>query len=92
MSQFHVVVGIDFEGNVRVPASVGKERVDSESETEVSESLHSPNESYSDSEKKKKQRFSEFNSATDMGNPELKVGMVLADREVLKEAIKNYIL
>ncbi|KAK8492448.1 hypothetical protein V6N11_034859 [Hibiscus sabdariffa] len=35
MSQFHVDAGIDFEGNVRVPPSVGKERIDSESETEV---------------------------------------------------------
>ncbi|KAL4282037.1 hypothetical protein GQ457_03G025760 [Hibiscus cannabinus] len=92
MSQFHVDAGIDFEGNVRVSPSVGKERIDSESETEVSDSLHSPNESDSDSGKKKKQRFTEFNSATDMDNPELKVGMVFADREVLKEAIKNYSL
>ncbi|KAK8617712.1 hypothetical protein V6N13_080619 [Hibiscus sabdariffa] len=92
MSQFHVDAGIDFEGNVRVPPSVGKERIDSESETEVSESLHSPNESDSDSGKKKKQRFTEFNSATDMDNLELKVGMVSADREVLKEATKNYSL
>ncbi|KAK8585586.1 hypothetical protein V6N13_050563 [Hibiscus sabdariffa] len=51
MSQFHVDVGIDFEGNVRVPPSVGKERVDNESETKVSDSLHSPNESDSDSGK-----------------------------------------
>ncbi|KAK8604215.1 hypothetical protein V6N13_099164 [Hibiscus sabdariffa] len=92
MSQFHVDAGIDFEGNVRVPPSVGKERVDSESETEVSDSLHSPNESDSDSRKKKKQRFAKFNSATDMDNPELKVGMIFADIEVLKEAIKNYSL
>ncbi|KAK8523231.1 hypothetical protein V6N12_047759 [Hibiscus sabdariffa] len=35
MSQFHVDAGIDFEGNVRVPPSVGKERIGSESETEV---------------------------------------------------------
>ncbi|KAL4377378.1 hypothetical protein GQ457_02G020060 [Hibiscus cannabinus] len=34
MSQFHVDAGIDFEGNVRVPPSVGKERIDNESETE----------------------------------------------------------
>ncbi|KAK8697017.1 hypothetical protein V6N13_113181 [Hibiscus sabdariffa] len=92
MSQFHVDAGIDFEGNVRVPPSVGKERIGSESETEVSDSLHSPNESDSDSRKKKKQRFTEFNSATDMDNPELKVGMVFTDREVLKEAINNYSL
>ncbi|KAL4271437.1 hypothetical protein GQ457_13G024100 [Hibiscus cannabinus] len=92
MSQFHVDAGIYFEGNVRVPPSVGKERVDSESETEVSVSLHSPNESDSDSGKKKKQRFTEFNSATDLDNPELKVGMVFSDRDVLKDAIKNYSL
>ncbi|KAK8543725.1 hypothetical protein V6N13_025896 [Hibiscus sabdariffa] len=92
MSQFNVDAGIDFEGNVRVSPSVGKEKIDSESETEMSDSLHSPNESDSDSGKRKKQRFTEFNSATDMDNPELKVGMVFADREVLKEAIKNYSL
>ncbi|KAL4333121.1 hypothetical protein GQ457_07G008980 [Hibiscus cannabinus] len=92
MSQFHVDAGIDFEGNVRVPPSVGKEKIDSESKTEVSDSLHSPNESDSDSGQKKKQRFTEFNSATDMDNPELKMGMIFADREVLREAIKNYSL
>ncbi|KAK8686820.1 hypothetical protein V6N13_125837 [Hibiscus sabdariffa] len=74
MSQLRVVVGIDFEGNVRVPPSVRKEMIDSESESKVYDSLHSPNESDSDFEKKKKkQRFSEFNSAADMYNLELKV-------------------
>ncbi|KAK8672327.1 hypothetical protein V6N13_110700 [Hibiscus sabdariffa] len=38
-------------------------------------------------EKKKKQRFPEFNSATDMDDPELKVGMAFAEREALKEGM-----
>ncbi|KAK8701737.1 hypothetical protein V6N13_020116 [Hibiscus sabdariffa] len=54
MSQFRVDVGIDFKGNVRVHPSVGKERIDSESESDVSGSLQNPNESDSDSGKKKK--------------------------------------
>ncbi|KAK8695077.1 hypothetical protein V6N13_072619 [Hibiscus sabdariffa] len=73
MFQFRVDVGIDFKGNVRVPPSVGKGRIDSESEIEVSYTLHSQNELDSESGKKKKQRFPEFNSETDMDNLELKV-------------------
>ncbi|KAL4378753.1 hypothetical protein GQ457_02G022090 [Hibiscus cannabinus] len=70
MSQFHVDVGIDFEGNVKVLPRVGKERIDNESESEVCDSVHIPNES--NYGKKKKQRFTEFNSANDMDNPKLK--------------------
>ncbi|KAK8701753.1 hypothetical protein V6N13_020132 [Hibiscus sabdariffa] len=87
MSQFRVDVRIDFDGDMIVPPSVGKERIDNESESEVSDSLHNPNESDSNFGKKKKQKFPKFNSATDMDNPELKLGMLFADREGLVEGL-----
>ncbi|KAL4385554.1 hypothetical protein GQ457_15G024530 [Hibiscus cannabinus] len=98
VSQYHVDVEMDFEGHFGTKPSVARRRVESEFESDVSDSLHSVEESYSDSgkkkkkKKKKKKRLSKFNIATDMDNPDFKVGMIFSSREVLKEAIKNFSL
>ncbi|KAL4283121.1 hypothetical protein GQ457_16G022570 [Hibiscus cannabinus] len=64
-------------------------RVVSDNETEYSDSLHSVDESDSEHSCRKK-RFPEFNTQTDMVHPMLKVGMIFANREVLKKAVINY--
>ncbi|KAK8595240.1 hypothetical protein V6N13_123120 [Hibiscus sabdariffa] len=94
VSQYHVDVEMDFEGHFGTEPSAARRRVESEFESDVSDSLHSVDESDSDSgiKKKKKKRLPEFNIATDMDNPDFKVGMIFSSREVLKEAIKNFSL
>ncbi|KAK8669197.1 hypothetical protein V6N13_106633 [Hibiscus sabdariffa] len=57
-------------------------RVESDNETEYADSLHSIDESDSNSDGSvRKKRFLEFNAETDMENPELKVGILFANRE-----------
>ncbi|KAL4279621.1 hypothetical protein GQ457_03G018840 [Hibiscus cannabinus] len=64
-------------------------RVVIDNETEYSDSLHSVDESDSEHSCRKK-RFQEFNTQIDMVHPMLKVGMIFANREVLKKAVINY--
>ncbi|KAK8715350.1 hypothetical protein V6N13_042686 [Hibiscus sabdariffa] len=64
-------------------------RVVSDNETEYSDSLHSVDESDSEHSCRKK-RFPEFNTQTDMVHPMLKLGMIFADRQVLKKTVINY--
>ncbi|KAL4277876.1 hypothetical protein GQ457_03G014170 [Hibiscus cannabinus] len=95
VSQYHIDVEMDFEGHFGTEPSAARRRVESEFESDVSDSLHSVDESDSDSgikKKKKRRRLPEFNIATDMENPDFKVGMIFSSREVLKEAIKNFSL
>ncbi|KAK8675867.1 hypothetical protein V6N13_033929 [Hibiscus sabdariffa] len=94
VSQYHVDVEMDFEGQFGTKPSAARRRVESEFESDASDSLHSVDESDSDSgiKKKKKKRLPEFNIATDMDNPDFKVGMIFSSREFLKEAIKNFSL
>ncbi|KAK8583177.1 hypothetical protein V6N13_021889 [Hibiscus sabdariffa] len=92
VSQYHVDVEMDFEGHFGIEPSAARRRVESEFESDVSDSLHSVDESNSDYGIKKKKRLPEFNIATDMDNPDFKVGMIFSSREVLKEAIKNFSL
>ncbi|KAK8649455.1 hypothetical protein V6N13_130184 [Hibiscus sabdariffa] len=75
VSQYHVDVEMDFEGHFGTEPSAARRRVESEFESDVSDSLHSVDESDSDSgikKKKKKKRLPEFNIATDMDNPDFK--------------------
>ncbi|KAL4353417.1 hypothetical protein GQ457_06G007570 [Hibiscus cannabinus] len=67
-------------------------RVESDNETEYGDSLHRVDDSDSNLDGSvRKKRFSEFNAETDIENHELKVGMIFVNREVLKEAVMNYI-
>ncbi|KAK8574842.1 hypothetical protein V6N12_062520 [Hibiscus sabdariffa] len=74
VSQYHVDVEMDFEGQFGTKPSAARRRVESEFESDASDSLHSVDESDSDSgiKKKKKKRLPEFNIATDMDNPDFK--------------------
>ncbi|KAK8650478.1 hypothetical protein V6N13_140116 [Hibiscus sabdariffa] len=64
---------MNFEGHIGIEPSATKRRVESEFESDVSDSLHSVDEldSYSGTKKKKK-RLPEFNSTTNMDNPDFK--------------------
>ncbi|KAK8653344.1 hypothetical protein V6N13_127351 [Hibiscus sabdariffa] len=78
---------VDEESNVNV--GLGSDEVDVQSESGHSDSLHSVGEADSDGSQSKP-RFPEFNRKTDMSNPTLKVGLIFANKTVLKEPIKMY--
>ncbi|KAK8705818.1 hypothetical protein V6N13_049407 [Hibiscus sabdariffa] len=78
---------VDEESNVNV--GLGSDEVDVQSESGHSDSLHSVGEADSDGAQSKP-RFPKFNRKTDMSNPTLKVGLIFANKAVLKEAIKMY--
>ncbi|KAK8623588.1 hypothetical protein V6N13_118471 [Hibiscus sabdariffa] len=78
---------VDEESNVNV--GLGSDEVDVQSESGHSDSLHIVGEADSDGAQSKP-RFPEFNRKTDMSNPTLKVGLIFANKIVLKEAIKMY--
>ncbi|KAK8675465.1 hypothetical protein V6N13_033531 [Hibiscus sabdariffa] len=86
---------MDFEGHFGTKPSVIRRRVESELESDVSDSLHSVDESDSDSgTKKKKKRLPEFNTATDMENPDFKFILEARDKPVitLLEIIRTEIM
>ncbi|KAL4333122.1 hypothetical protein GQ457_07G014560 [Hibiscus cannabinus] len=53
------------------------------------EELHSASESDSD-DQKKKVKFPEFNTETDMVNPQFQKGMVFSGKEIFKAAVREY--
>ncbi|KAK8540801.1 hypothetical protein V6N13_089126 [Hibiscus sabdariffa] len=72
---------VDEESNVNV--GLGSDEVDVQSESGHFDSLHSVGEADSDGAQSKP-RFPEFNRKTNMSNPTLKVGLIFANKAVLK--------
>ncbi|KAK8696207.1 hypothetical protein V6N13_001344 [Hibiscus sabdariffa] len=82
----HVAVGRAILG---FSAGTRNDNEENESETESngSDSLHSA----SDSEKDcKKARWPEFNSETDLANPQFRKGLIFSDQSVIKAAVRQY--
>ncbi|KAL4348876.1 hypothetical protein GQ457_17G016030 [Hibiscus cannabinus] len=73
-----------------VHAGVGdKVKVEIDDDSVHSDSLYSVDESDSDGPCRK-QRFPEFNTTVDISNPNFKVGLLFATKQVLREAVKMY--
>ncbi|KAK8683730.1 hypothetical protein V6N13_039781 [Hibiscus sabdariffa] len=73
-----------------VHAGVGdKVKVDIDDDSGHSDSLYSVDESDSDGPCRK-QRFPEFNTTVDISDPNFKVGLLFATKQVLREAVKMY--
>ncbi|KAL4282783.1 hypothetical protein GQ457_16G021030 [Hibiscus cannabinus] len=95
VSQYQVDVEMDFEDHFGTEPSATRRRVETEFESDVSDSLHSVDESDSDSGiKKKKKRLPEFNIATDMDNPDFKFILEARDKPIitLLEIIRTKII
>ncbi|GMJ05160.1 hypothetical protein HRI_004185200 [Hibiscus trionum] len=85
-----VDVNVNREGSHRENGEGSDEvRADSDIDNVHSNSLHSLDESDSDSSHRKL-RYPEFNSTADIVNPIFKVGLLFTSKQILKEAIKRY--
>ncbi|XP_039067596.1 uncharacterized protein LOC120213560 [Hibiscus syriacus] len=91
-----VYVGVDFERDFNGLNNIDEGNINAslndENETDGVESLHTENESYSESDfdGRGKHRCPEFNDETDMENPYFKVGMIFGDKLKFKEAVRQY--
>ncbi|GMI76239.1 hypothetical protein HRI_001293200 [Hibiscus trionum] len=82
----HVGVGRDIPG-FSAAVRVENEDVCSETDSEGADSLHSASDSETDG---KGRKYPEFNSETDLKNPQFKKGMMFSHQSVLKAAVKQY--
>ncbi|KAE8681300.1 hypothetical protein F3Y22_tig00111331pilonHSYRG00096 [Hibiscus syriacus] len=91
-----VHVGVDFKRDFNGLNNRDEGNIDAslndENETDGVESLHTENESFSESDTdgRGKHRCPKFNDETDMENPQFKVGMNFGDKLKFKEAVRQY--